>query len=373
MKIKTRFLLISTVLLGAATGAHAASIAKLSTGNLTDLAGWPGGLALPGTGDIAVFDDTSGFTHTIGSTPGLFFGGYQFTNTSNLTINAPSRTYTIEGGGIDMSSAGANVTFNGGFLRLRIGTGTTGTPGFNIASGRTLTVSDVNTNSNVFNSTLSGGGTLSVLGTFTGTGSNRLALNVTGSGTTVAGTGIYRPNNTSSGYGVRMGTGTFVSPGTTGIGNLTFSGAGTGETLLQMQAGAGLKFELGTGGNFVTPGTSDLLTLAAAALNDVTFANNNIDFLLTGSAGVFRLFDSDLAEGEATDAFSGLTLTGQEITGGFNVTNLASGFTGKLFLGDGTTTGDLGDIYLQVTAVPEPSAALLGGIGMLFLLRRRRA
>ncbi len=270
-----------------------------------------------------------------------------------------------------MSSAGANVTFNGGFLRLRIGTGTTGTPGFNIATGRTLTISGVNTNSNVGTTNVSGGGMLSTLGTFTGSGTNRIALNVTTG--TIAGTGTYLPNNTNGGFGVRVQTGSFVSPGVGGIGNLTFSGAGTAETLLQMQAGAGLKFDLGTGGTFVTPGTSDLLTLAAAALNDVTFANNNIDFLLSGSAGVFRLFDSDLAAAEGLDAYSGLTLTGQEITGGLNVTNLASGFTGKLFLGNGAAIGDLGDIYLQVTAVPEPSATLLGGIGMLFLLRRRRA
>jgi len=42
--------------------------------------------------------------------------------------------------------------------------------------------------------------------------------------------------------------------------------------------------------------------------------------------------------------------------------------------GSGTNyTGDLtGPSFVTMTAIPEPRAALLGGIGMLLLLRRRR-
>jgi MYXO-CTERM domain-containing protein len=48
------------------------------------------------------------------------------------------------------------------------------------------------------------------------------------------------------------------------------------------------------------------------------------------------------------------------------------------WLGNGDTAGDPsrnvnGDRVFSVTAIPEPSAALLGGLGMLALLRRRRA
>ena len=34
--------------------------------------------------------------------------------------------------------------------------------------------------------------------------------------------------------------------------------------------------------------------------------------------------------------------------------------------------GYVGDVKIQSLAVPEPGAALLGGLGMLCLLRRRR-
>ncbi|MND07524.1 hypothetical protein D3C83_295550 [compost metagenome] len=34
--------------------------------------------------------------------------------------------------------------------------------------------------------------------------------------------------------------------------------------------------------------------------------------------------------------------------------------------------GGTGDRFVTVTAVPEPAAALLGGLGLLALLRRRR-
>jgi len=34
--------------------------------------------------------------------------------------------------------------------------------------------------------------------------------------------------------------------------------------------------------------------------------------------------------------------------------------------------GGVGNSYITITAVPEPAAALLGGLGMLALLRRRR-
>jgi len=36
------------------------------------------------------------------------------------------------------------------------------------------------------------------------------------------------------------------------------------------------------------------------------------------------------------------------------------------------SNGGLGGSYVTITAVPEPRAALLGGLGMLALLRRRR-
>lgn len=51
----------------------------------------------------------------------------------------------------------------------------------------------------------------------------------------------------------------------------------------------------------------------------------------------------------------------------FLATNLNTGLTGTFTVDSGTSA-----LYLNVTAIPEPKAALLGSIGLLLLLRRRR-
>ena len=64
------------------------------------------------------------------------------------------------------------------------------------------------------------------------------------------------------------------------------------------------------------------------------------------------------------------TLTGSpDLVPTFDITNLGFTPSGSLSLTDDT----LGNIYLNgVTVIPEPRAALLGGLGLLALLRRRR-
>ncbi|MCX6867596.1 MAG: hypothetical protein NTV46_15515, partial [Verrucomicrobia bacterium] len=64
-------------------------------------------------------------------------------------------------------------------------------------------------------------------------------------------------------------------------------------------------------------------------------------------------------------------VTNSLITAGLTVSNLTSGLSGNLIMGGTGLGGDAGDIYLEV--IPEPGAALLGGIGVLLLLRRRRS
>jgi MYXO-CTERM domain-containing protein len=43
------------------------------------------------------------------------------------------------------------------------------------------------------------------------------------------------------------------------------------------------------------------------------------------------------------------------------------------FVSEGPAVGSVSAFQLTATAVPEPTAALLGTLGMLALLRRRRA
>ncbi len=373
MKSRLRLTSVLLAALLAASASHAADVVKLSTGALSADASWTGGL-VPGSANTAVFDGTTTVTSGAGatfdasgsSTPLTWLGMKVTDIQGNLSFTNVA-TVTVGTGGVDMSAATANVSFNSGTLRFG------GNSSLNIASGRTLTVANTGTSANS-TITLTGGGTLVTSGSVTG--ANRFALDVTNG--TLAGTGTYRPFNTNVGYGIRVGTGSFVSAGNGGVGTLTFDLGGTGTSTLVMSAGSAFKFDLGaaSGSSFTTPGTADLVAVTNSSAGDVTFNNNTINFLGGGEVGFYKLFDG-LADTEAADSWSGLTLSGQSITGGLVVTNLAGGLNGALFLGDGASFGDLGDIYLQVTsAVPEPStyAAFAGLVTLgVATLRRRRA
>ncbi len=157
-----------------------------------------------------------------------------------------------------------------------------------------------------------------------------------------------------------------LAPGD-GFGTLTVDLSGTSGTVT-MLSGSGFQYQLGSAGSMATPGTSDLLTIVGAAANDFSFSSNNIDFLNTGAMGFYKLFDTS---SDNPNTWTGLTVSGTGlITGGLTVSNLANGYTGNLIMGGNSFGGTSGDIYLQV--IPEPGAALLGSLGALALLRRRR-
>lgn len=63
------------------------------------------------------------------------------------------------------------------------------------------------------------------------------------------------------------------------------------------------------------------------------------------------------------------------IEGSIDTTNLENlGLANAVDLGNGHTAHyEEGSLNLVITAIPEPSTALLGGLGILCLLRRRRA
>lgn len=152
------------------------------------------------------------------------------------------------------------------------------------------------------------------------------------------------------------------------IGTLTLDMGGTSGTVA-MNSGASFEYQLGLpGGSIGAVGASDLLFLAGASASDFAFNGNNVNFLNSGALGYYKLFDTS-SNNENT--WTGLTLDGSGVvTAGLTYSSLTSGLTGKFIVGNAGNGGTTGDIYFQV--VPEPSAALLGGIGALLLLRRRR-
>jgi autotransporter-associated beta strand protein len=199
-------------------------------------------------------------------------------------------------------------------------------------------------------------------GSATGTG----AISV-GSNGKLGGSGFIVPTDANgiNVSGVLSPGGSVNTPG-----NLTLN-LGSTSGKVTMSSGSGFEFLLGTAGvSIVSVGVSDLLTLAGAAANDFAFNGNNVDFLNSGALGFYKLFDTS---SNNANTWTGLTFDGTTgvVSSGLTYSNLASGLSGAFIVGTAGNGGTTGDIYFQV--VPEPGDALLGGLGTLLLLRRRRA
>lgn len=269
---------------------------------------------------------------------------------------------TFEVGALNTSSTFAGVIENNangsfGLAALnKVGTGTLSLSGANLyTAGTTITAGRLL----VSNSTGSG----------TGTGAVTIDLNGTlggaGSIAATSANGITVNGALAPGGSVSATTGGTFSNST---GTLTLNMANTTGTV-QMNSGATFQMELGAAGVSITSvGASDMIALTGAAAGDLVLNGNLINLMSTGQTGFYKLIDTSL---DAT-TYSGLTFDGTTgvVSGGLSTTNLAGGFSGTLIVGTASNGGEVGDLYLQV--VPEPTAALLGSVGLLGLLRRRR-
>ncbi len=256
------------------------------------------------------------------------------------------------------------------------------------ATGESFTlgslVSDTGGNVNDIIKTGAGIAALSQANTHTGgttvSGGTLLVNNTSGSGT---GTGAVTVNSnmTLGGTGTLAPTGSnginisgVLAPGASlSIGKLTLNLGGTTGNAT-MASGSSFAFELGSANPSIGSiglNTSDLLGISGASAADFAFNSNSVDFLGTGAAGYYKLFDTD---SDNANTWANLTydFTSGVVSAGLTYGNLASGFTGNFLVGTAGNGGATGDIYFNVVVVPEPRAALLGGLGLLALLRRRR-
>jgi fibronectin-binding autotransporter adhesin len=263
----------------------------------------------------------SGGTLQVGSggTTGRLTATSSIINDANLTINR-SNAFTQAS---DLGS-GAVISGTGSFTQA--GTGTTTLTADNTYSGTT----SVNAGTLIVNGIHSGTGAVTVVSGATLGGSGSLAAS-----TTI--TGILAPGN---------------SIGTLTVGNdVTWQGASA------IGSSSNWQYELGLSNS------SDLLNLTGTSsefLKNTSLGSFfNFDFLGSTDTGTFTLVDWESTASLAGDAFgTNFLLTD------FTYSNLGGGNTGS-FGFNGTS--------LQFTVVPEPHAALLGGIGLLILLRRRRS
>lgn len=312
-----------------------------------------------GTSPLNDFAADSNFASiTFNNTAGAFnLTGARITLTGAVTNN-DTDLQTIS---MNLILSGASGSFNAASGSLDVGGVVSGSNGL-IKSGNNILQL---TNANLYTgtTTVSAGTLLANNATGSATGTGAVSVDTNGK---LGGTGTITPSGTN---GINV-TGVLAPGGSVSPGNLTFNlGSTTGTIVMNSDPAADFEFDLGLSGvDINNVGASDIITLAGAATGDFAFNGNSIDFLGTGAIGFYKLFDTS---SNSSTTWTGLTVAGTGlITSGLAATNLTSGFSGNLIMGGNSLGGTSGDIYLHV--VPEPSAALLGGIGVMFLLRRRR-
>lgn len=302
--------------------------------------------------------DSSFASITFSNTAGAFdLTGARITLTGAVTNN-DTDLQTVS---MNLILSGASGSFNAASGSLLVGGVISGSNGLIKSGNNTLQLT--NANSYTGTTTVSAGTLLAnnTTGSATGTG----AVSVEANGR-LGGTGTITPTGIN---GINV-TGVLAPGGSASPGNLTFNlGGTTGTIAMNSDPAADFEFDLGLSGvDIDNVGASDLITLVGAAAADFAFSGNTIDFLGTGTIGFYKLFDTST---NSSTTWTGLTVDGTGlITSGLAATNLTGSLTGNLIMGGNSLGGTSGDIYLHV--VPEPSAALLGGIGVMFLLRRRR-
>ncbi len=274
--------------------------------------------------------DLNGFSNSIG---GLDDGG-----TSSGVIRNDGAASSI----LSVGSSGANTTFSG---TIQNGVSSVG---LTKEGSGVLTLSGSNTYTNT---TTVASGTLLVNGAL---GNTTVSV---ASGATLGGTGTIAGAVNVSGV---------LSPGasvaTLATGTLSFAASSTFAYEMDSTVGLGVAADLqSVTGDLNLTGLVEL-TLADLATGGpaAAFAENTVFSLInyTGSwnSGIFTYDGNSLADGGIFTA----GLNTWQID--YDATSGGSNFSGEFVAGN----------FVNITAVPEPAAALLGGIGMLLLLRRRR-
>ncbi len=311
---------------------------------------------ITGSGDLTFTKNNSNTSYF------LISGGTGKTRdfTGDVIVKNNARlSFGSAGGSFDtyFSDTSKTVTVESGGL-LRYLSRTEAIPGYShdIQAGGTMNLSREGTTA-VADYTFAGAVNIDGTLSFTANGANTTSATfnsaLTGSGAI----------NAANSKGVTVGATGTLAPGNS-IGTLVLNGNGTTTSVLTMATNSKFDFELSGNG-----GTPDQLSFWNYVDGDLLLNSNAIDLSLLGpqtigtyTVDIFTFF-ADGGTTPTTHAFgSGLTIGNL----GANISEASIDWNGS---GDNNQT-----IALTYTVVPEPTAALLIGMGGLALiLRRRRA
>lgn len=372
------------------TGSTRANGGTLEFTSIANVGATSSALGAPALADSVInlgFDTTDATLRYVGTAPGGHTSdrvvrlNYIGTTTANYSLQASGTGPLVLTSGVTAANGSKTLTLSGTSTAANsigpIANGGTGAISVTKSGAGTWVLTGTNTYSgatNVSGGTLVVGNAASINsssgvtvdgGTFRYNASTNLTAPLTFTSGTVAGTNL-------SGISLTVGTGRTVSPGnspgTMNVANQTWAAGGTYLWELHdatSTAGTGWDLLAGTGTLDITASlgsefTIDLTTLAAVA-PDVL--GNAINFNANSS---YAWLIADFA---AVNGFNATDFT-IDATGFTNAP--LSGSFGISLGGVGVVPGDSSQVYLTYTAIPEPGSALLGGLGFLAILRRRR-
>lgn len=302
--------------------------------------------------------------------------------TGNISTGTTTTFSKLDSGTLILlgDHTGNNLTISGGTYQVgdggttgTIATATTITNNATLAFNRSNTVEQGTDFGTVIGGsggvTQMGSGNLILSGTNTYTGNtlvNAGTLTVTGtiaSNTTVATGGTLMGSGTINGTvtiqdGGTLASGTSINSLTTGTLNL--SAGSTFEYEIDRSAAPGVAGDLTaiTGGLNITAGA--ILTISDLGLSGSWNFGDKLTLMSysgTWDGGLFTYDSETLNNGDD------FILSGAQWQFLYNDTVAGTNFTGDL----------TGPSYVTMTVIPEPATALLGSLGLLILLRRRRS
>jgi autotransporter-associated beta strand protein len=360
----------------ASGGTASARVSLRTVGTTTNT--WAGGVSLTGSKAVQFFANTGGqleisgaithssFTGTMtlrGGGTGILSGGVTLSGTTDITVN--------DGGTWNVNTTG-NTWGNTNAYRGTLVLG---------ANDALPTTTSLNLGGDANSGTLKLNGKSQTVAGLTTAGSGTANKVVGGNATAGA---LTVNNSTANAFaGVLGGTGTDennFSLTKDGAGTLTLSGASTytgatlvsGGTLLVTGALAS-NISVSDNATIGGGGTVGAVSFGGGSFFDIFLAMSNpLDSTTISFSTIGFGIDNLLSQGAAVDWSIIADGTYTLINGTLSNTNLGNfGLANAYDLGSGRSAY-FKNGSLQLVVIPEPAAALLGGLGLLTLLRRRR-